>query len=716
MDDHDNRGPRRRRGRRSRPTSDNESYRYHALVEQDSSDEQQLEVAVEATVLPLQPADTVSENPPDLFEMPGTNQVICRRRRGRLVSESNSVGASEDLLNEEIAHCSTTALPRNICPVQRQAEMMHNILSGLSSSMYSHLMIIPPPSQCPSTCQQCTIHPFTADLDRSLWDETRRLYTNLHRLGVNDCRNLLSPWCIPNPASGWTSLHYAAATLWPEPWWNWVCAQGELSESVEPRRNPLVDVRNWLGQSVVDIFVSTQWQPLPWQAAHIQQHARVLQQDLETITLQRESRQDGPPSESLGSDSGSNWCVRCALLTKLQHQQQGGDFQSDPNDLDTADAGEPRRAGRCIHCGSRAQRRTSDEDACISRLAHFLLELDRLRIAAVHLERCKRQLKPIYPLTEPRELSTPLVCGSYPSYWKSLTPARFQALFEVFVSQLLSFVLATACPTSQGTARIVDLLLFLDIEAARRPVPPWWCSQRAGDEGDRKNRCQPTGDSVCYQSAWADTTASLAESLENVECAISRTKLLPLHVWTRNQSFASTATSPPGLENLKIEDGSPVLKALLRAYPQAAETLDPVALTGTDRVYASGDNNLSSASRVVYPLQVALSNGIPWRDTYSLWRQNPGVLSMWADHSHHAEAMCLLPAAALYASSRSTEADASLIRARLHKAGPGQLLSRWNLLNHSIQERLIEQARTEYELEHLSSVYVILRQLPSQIL
>lgn len=81
-----------------------------------------------------------------------------------------------------------------------------------------------------------------------------------------------------NKSSGWTSLHYAASHFLPIEWWDWILERASYD------RQQFHTARTVLGQTVLDVFLSSYTEPLPWQSLPVKNRAKFLMQAIQNVT------------------------------------------------------------------------------------------------------------------------------------------------------------------------------------------------------------------------------------------------------------------------------------------------------------------------------------------------------------------------------------------------------------------------------------------------
>lgn len=129
-----------------------------------------------------------------------------------------------------------------------------------------------------------SIHKAIRDGDYERLAECLEQADNSRACTSSRCKNIL--W-EPN-VSGWTAVHFAAAHFLPLEWWEWIlrrAADDDDDDETEMSRFAFHHEyqRAALGQSVLDIFLKSFFDPFPWQSEAISNRSRQLLQALKVV-------------------------------------------------------------------------------------------------------------------------------------------------------------------------------------------------------------------------------------------------------------------------------------------------------------------------------------------------------------------------------------------------------------------------------------------------
>jgi hypothetical protein len=84
-------------------------------------------------------------------------------------------------------------------------------------------------------------------------------------------------------STGWTAVHYAASHFLPVEWWEWIL---ERAVAVGDAAERFMTCKNALGQSVIDVFLRSYLEPLPWQSIQVKNRSRLLREGSEKVCAQ----------------------------------------------------------------------------------------------------------------------------------------------------------------------------------------------------------------------------------------------------------------------------------------------------------------------------------------------------------------------------------------------------------------------------------------------
>jgi hypothetical protein len=86
---------------------------------------------------------------------------------------------------------------------------------------------------------------------------------------VKDSSHLIS---TPNPATGWTALHFAASHFLPIEWYEYLLGKAPICSET------------YLGETMTDLLLKSYLDPLPWHSTVMKNRSKLLKTSMETVT------------------------------------------------------------------------------------------------------------------------------------------------------------------------------------------------------------------------------------------------------------------------------------------------------------------------------------------------------------------------------------------------------------------------------------------------